>query len=58
MITEAVKEGYAESTKRIPKIQLLTVEDLLKRPIPIILPGQVLPPYKKPEFRKEQGNLF
>jgi site-specific DNA-methyltransferase (adenine-specific) len=58
MITEAVKEGYTESTKKIPKIQLLTVEDLLKKPIPIILPGQVLPPYRKPEFKKEQGKLF
>lgn len=58
MITEAVKEGYAESTKKIPKIQLLTVEDLFKKPIPIILPGQVLPPYRKPDLKKEQGNLF
>jgi len=58
MITEAVKEGYAESKKKIPKIQLLTVEDLFKKPIPIILPGQILPPYKKPEFKKEQGKLF
>jgi site-specific DNA-methyltransferase (adenine-specific) len=58
MITETVKEGYAESTKRIPKIQLLTVEDLFKKPIPVILPGQVLPPYRKPEFKKEQGQLF
>jgi adenine specific DNA methylase Mod len=58
MITEAVKEGYAESTKKIPKIQLLTVEDLFKKPIPIILPGQILPPYRKPEFKKEQRELF
>jgi hypothetical protein len=58
MITEAVKEGYAESTKKIPKIQLLTVEDLFKKPIPIILPGQVLPAYRKPEFKKEQKELF
>jgi site-specific DNA-methyltransferase (adenine-specific) len=58
MVTEAVKEGYAESTKKIPKIQLLTVEDLFKKPIPIILPGQILPPYRKPEFKKEQGKLF
>jgi DNA modification methylase len=58
MITEAVKNGYAESTKKIPKIQLLTVEDLFKRPIPIVLPGQILPPYKKPELKKQQGKLF
>jgi site-specific DNA-methyltransferase (adenine-specific) len=58
MITEAVKNGYAESTKKIPKIQLLTVEDLFKKPIPIILPGQILPPYRKPELKQEQGKLF
>jgi site-specific DNA-methyltransferase (adenine-specific) len=58
MVTEAVKEGYTESKKKIPKIQLLTVEDLFKKPIPIILPGQILPPYRKPEFKKEQGDLF
>ena len=58
MITEAVKEGHAESMEKVPKIQLLTVENLFKKPIPIILPGQVLPPYRKPEFKKEQGKLF
>ncbi len=58
MITEAVKEGYAESKKKIPKIQLLTIEDLFKKPIPIILPGQILPPYKKPGLKKEQRELF
>ena len=58
MITEAVKEGYAKPTKKIPKIQLLTVEDLFKKPITIIHPGQILPPYKKPDLKKEQRELF
>jgi adenine specific DNA methylase Mod len=58
MVMEAVKNGYAESTKKLPKIQLLTTEDLFKKPIPIILPGQILQPYKKPEIKKEQKELF
>lgn len=58
MIAEAVKEGYAESTKKIPEIQLLTVEDLFKKPIPTNLSGQVLSPFRKPELKREQGELF
>lgn len=58
MVMEAVKNGYAESTKKFPKIQLLTIEDLFKKPIPITLPGQILPPYKKPDIKKEQKELF
>lgn len=60
MITEAVKDGYFEfkSAKKIPKIQLLAVEDLFIKPIPLILPGQILPPYKKPSIKKEQRKLF
>jgi len=58
MITEAVKEGYSESAKKVPKIQLLTVEDLFSKAIPVILPSQILPPYKKPEVKKEQRTLF
>jgi site-specific DNA-methyltransferase (adenine-specific) len=58
MVTEAVKEGYVESMKKIPKIQLITVEDLFKKPIPLMLPGQIFPPYKRPEIKKEQKELF
>jgi len=58
MITAAVREGHVVSLKNLPKIQLLTVEDLFKRPIPIFLPNQILPPYKKPEIKKEQRKLF
>ena len=44
--TEAVKEGYVESMKKVPKIQLPTVEDLFKKP------------FRKPESKREQGELF
>jgi site-specific DNA-methyltransferase (adenine-specific) len=59
MTTEGVKEGHLQyMQKEIPKIQLLTVEDLFKDPIPLSLPGSILPPYKKPVIRKgEQLNL-
>jgi len=62
MIEEAVKEGsfdycYQEGTthKKIPKIQLLTVEDLFINPIPIILPPNVIEPYRKPGIKKDSG---
>ncbi len=55
MKVEAVKEGKIEiSGKEVPKIQLLTVEDLLKSPIPIILPPLILPSFEKPDIKKEQ----
>ena len=53
MTTEGVKEGHLQyMQKEIPRIQLLTVEDLFKDPIPLSLPGSILPPYKKPVIRK------
>lgn len=55
MISEAVKDGYYQFSytkdtthKNIPKIQFLTVEDLFKDPLPIVLPPTILAPYKKP----------
>ena len=45
MIVEAAKEGRFK--QRIPKIQLLTVEDLFKKPRPVILPPEIIPPHKK-----------
>ena len=52
MTMEGVKEGHLEyMRKEIPKIQLLTVEDLFKDPMPLILPGSILPPYKKPSIK-------
>jgi len=60
MIEEAVKEGsfnycYQEGTthKIIPKIQLLTVEDLFTDPIPVKLPPTVIEPYRKPDIKKD-----
>ena len=60
MIEEAVKEGifnycYQEGTthKKIPKIQLLTVEDLFTNPIPITLPPTVIEPYRRPDIKKD-----
>jgi len=67
MKTEALKEGYYKfgyspdlPQLKIPKIQLLTVEDLFKYPIPIILPPNVMPAYKKPLIEKniEQQGLL
>jgi site-specific DNA-methyltransferase (adenine-specific) len=60
MKIEAVKDGYFEHrNNKIPRIQLLTVEDLFKKPIPIILPSDILEPYKKPDINKNnQKKLF
>ncbi len=62
MIEEAVKEGsfdycYQEGTihKKIPKVQLLTVEDLFTDPIPVKLPPTVIEPYRKPDIKKDNG---
>lgn len=57
MRTEAVKEGYYEyHNNKIPKIQLLTVENLFRKPIPIILPTTILSPYKKSDINKHVIN--
>jgi DNA modification methylase len=68
MIEEAVKEGafdykYMEGVTqtKIPKIQLLTVEDLFAEPIRVVLPPNVLEPYKKPSLKAkedDEGYLF
>ena len=61
MITEATKEGYFKSQyirEEIPKIQIITVEDLFKEPIPIKLPQVILPPYRKPIIDKELEREF
>lgn len=60
MINEATKEGYFKyMQKEIPKIQFLTLEDLFKDPIPVKLPGNVLPPYQKPIIdRRRQKEIF
>lgn len=56
MINEAAKEGFYEyGRKQIPRIQLITVEDLFKKPLPLILPVSVniLEQYKKSPIRKK-----
>jgi site-specific DNA-methyltransferase (adenine-specific) len=62
MIEEAVKEDcfdycYQEGTvvTKIPKIQLLTAEDLFTNPIPVKLPPSVIEPYRKPDIKRESG---
>ncbi len=41
------------------QIQLLTVEDLFKNPIPVILPQSILPSYNTSKISKEEtNNLF
>jgi len=67
MIEEAVKEGnfeykYMQGVTQavIPKIQLVTVEDLLSDPIKVKLPPTVIEPYKKPDIKKnpvKQGEI-
>ncbi len=68
MIEEAVKEGtfnyrYMEgiTQTKIPKIQLLTVQDLFAEQIRVVLPPNVIEPYKKPSLKakeEEEGYLF
>jgi site-specific DNA-methyltransferase (adenine-specific) len=62
MIEEAIKEGYfnycyQEDTviTKIPKIQLLNIEDLFNDHIPVKLPPSVIEPYRKPDIKKESG---
>lgn len=53
MINEAVKEGFYEyGRKKIPRIQLLTIEQLFIKPIPIILPINLIEPFRKPIIDK------
>lgn len=59
MRTEALKEGYFEyMKKKIPKIQLISVEHLFEQRIPLTLPSTTLPPYKKPEIKKSEQAQF
>lgn len=60
MVKEAVKEGFFTcARKKIPSIQLLSVPKLFEKPIPVILPGYILPPHKSPVIiKQEQKKLF
>jgi site-specific DNA-methyltransferase (adenine-specific) len=56
MINEAVKEGFYEyGRKQIPRIQLLTVEQLFLKPIPLVLPINLIEPFKKPPIIKKSN---
>jgi DNA modification methylase len=67
MLEEAVKEGnfnysYMEGVTQtvIPKLQLITVEDLFADPIKVKLPPNVIDPYRKPDIKKNpitQGEI-
>jgi len=58
MVEEASKSGYytyhiSEANQiRIPKIQILTVEQLLKPQPPLIMPPYMFDPYKKPDIKR------
>jgi len=59
MINEAVKTGYYipdQSTRKIQKIQILTVDDLFKDPIPFKHPPILLSPYKKSSIKKKDSH--
>jgi len=59
MKNEALKEGtYEFGRKKIPRIQLITVEDLFKEHIPLILPANIVEPYKKPRITKKTQQKF
>lgn len=69
MITEAAKAGSYNFTlmsggeaKKIPKLQLITAEDLFKNHLPLILPPTVIAPFKKPKIEEtpdqQQEGLF
>ena len=56
MVSEAVKEGYYKYPNgEITKIQLLTVQQLLKNPMPIKLPPLVMDTYKPQIIEKERA---
>jgi adenine specific DNA methylase Mod len=61
MLEEAIMEGSFDyvakeglPVAKIPKIQLITVEDLFADPIKVKLPHYLIEPYKKPEIRKKK----
>lgn len=67
MIEEAAKAGKFEyrliqmsQAFSIPRIQIVTAEQLLARPIPVQLPNTALDPFRKPDIKKNgytQGEI-
>lgn len=60
MKEEALKTGYYNfmGEKQIPKIQILSAEDLFKNPMPIVLPHTVYNAFKTPEIKEKDPELF
>lgn len=60
MKKDAISEGFFQfmGEKKIPKIQILSVEDLFKSPLPVILPHTVYNAFKTPAIKEENPGLF
>lgn len=63
MIDEAIKAGKLEyqvtklsKSFSMPRIQIITAEQLFAHPIPVYLPNTALDPFKKPEIKKNVEN--
>lgn len=63
MIEEAAKAGRFEyrliqlsQAFSIPRIQIVTAEQLLANPIPVHLPNTAIDPFRKPEIKKKTEN--
>lgn len=61
MLEEAAKAGIFElaitahgKPVQIPRIQILTAEQLFVNPIPIVLPQTAIDPFKKPDIKKSK----
>ncbi|MEF3694143.1 MAG: hypothetical protein V3576_02230 [Candidatus Cloacimonadota bacterium] len=61
MIEEAAKAGVFElkithnsMPVLIPRIQILTAEQLFQSPIPVTLPQTAIDPFKKPDIKKNK----
>lgn len=60
MIDEAVKAGKFEyqvtklsNAFSMPRIQIITAEQLFAKPIPVYLPNTAIDPFRKPEIKKK-----
>lgn len=67
MIDEAVKAGKFEyqitkmsNAFSMPRIQIVTAEQLFSHPIPVYLPNTAIDPFRKPDIKKDgyiQGEI-
>jgi hypothetical protein len=60
MKTEAISAGYYNymGAKQIPKIQILSVEDLFKDPLPIVLPSSTYEAINSQKIKNDEKGLF